>query len=1237
MTPIEALDKIEAIIPPGSLNQVKILVFQEAWEGKGYAAIAEAAGYDTDYIKGVAAQLWKSLSQALGEKVTKHNFRGVLIQRFGEGKAEVRTQKSELRSRNSGVEGQLDNGNGHSIAVKTHPNIALTSSPTPPPLHPSTPPPTSHDWGEAPDVSTFYAREAELEQLRHWVLERRCRLAALLGFGGIGKTTLAVRLAAQIQEHFDVIIWRSLRYAPKLEGLLNQLIPVISEQQESDMTIRSLVNWMRRSRCLIILDNCETILQSGKTGHYLSGYEGYGDLFRSVGEAVHKSCVILTSREKPPEIALLEGMDEGVYSLSVQGSPDLAHCILQARQLTGNPAQKQQLCDYYGNSPLALKIVASSIQDLFDGDIGEFLNQGAISFNGIRRLLDQHMQRLTPLEESIMIWLAINQTWTKIATLAHDIAPPETRANLLEAVESLVWRSLIEKQSGRYTLQPVVMEYMTDKLVQQVCAEIGERGRGGAEEAGEAGEAEADASILCTHALLKTTVPDYIRASQIRLIVQPIWAGLQAIFPTQAALGRRLQHLLEQFRSSADSSAYLCRSLSPSLSYGPGNLLNLCVQAGMSLSQFDFSHLTIRHTYLRQSILQGLNVAHSTFVNPAFTQIFGSILNVAYSPDGTLIATADSVGGVYLWGAEDGRLQMSCQGHSYWVWAIAFSSDGTLLATGSEDQTVRLWDVATGRCLHILQPDSGIIWAVAFSPDGRQVAIAAQQSAITIWDVHTQETYTLSGHSDDVHAVTFSPKGGILASGSHDHTIKLWNLATGNCAQTLVGHHNSVYSVAFSLDGDLLASGGQDKTVKLWDLAAGTCVHTLTNHRSIVCSIKFSPDGSSLVSSGEASPIKLWDVASGACIQTLAGHEGWKWGVAFSPDGKTLVSGGVDRKVRLWRLPSGKQIHTLAGYGDYVCGVSWHPTENRLASGSSDGSIHIWNMDTGERLNTLTGHADWVFSVAWSPDGATLASASFDCNVRLWDVRFERCLRVLKGHTSSILSVAWRPDGQILLSGGTDKMGRFWNAKTGVCDRALPEQDGWIFQVNWSPDGSMLATGGTDNSARIWDAQTGHCIRTFGDHGGWVAGIGWSPDGALFATGSFDGLVRIWDTQTWNCIAASEHGAQISAIAFHPTQPLLASGDYDGAVRLWSTETGDCLEVFEGHTKPVFTVAFSPDGRRLASGSEDETICIWRVETGKRLHVLRAERPYEGMNITGVSGLTSAQQESLVRLGAIVP
>ncbi len=1230
MTPIEALDRIEAIIPPGSLNQVKILVFQEAWEGKGYAAIAEAAGYDTDYIKGVASQLWKSLSQALGEKVTKHNFRGVLIQRFGEEKSEVRSQKSEVRNQKSSVDGRLDNGNGHSIAVKTQPNIALTSSPTHPPIPPSPHPPTSRDWGEAPDVSTFYAREAELEQLRHWVLERRCRLAALLGFGGIGKTTLAVRLAAQIQEHFDVIIWRSLRHAPTLDGLLNQLIPVMSDQQESDMSIRSLVNWMRRSRCLVILDNCETILQWGKTGHYQSGYEGYGDLFRSVGEAVHKSCVILTSREKPPEIALLEGMDETVYSLSVKGAPDLAHCILQARQLTGNPAQKQQLCDYYGNSPLALKIVASSIQDLFDGDIQEFLNQGAISFNGIRRLLDQHMQRLTPLEQSIMTWLAINQDWTKIATLAHDIAPPEPRANLLEALESLVWRSLIEKQSGRYMLQPVVMEYVTDKLVQQVCAEIGKQGRGGV---GEAGETEAP--LFCTHALLKTTVPDYIRASQIRLIAQPILACLQTIFPTQAALGKQFQHLLEQFRSSDNSSAPYCRFLPSSLSYGPGNLLNLCVQAGMSLSQFDFSYLTIRHTYLRQSILQGLNVANATFITPAFTQIFGSILNVAYSPDGTLIATADSVGGVYLWGVEDGQLQVSCQGHPCWVWAIAFSPDGALLATGGEDQTVRLWDVATGRCLHVLESDNGIIWAVAFSPDGRQVAIAGQQSAITIWDVVTQDTYTLCGHSDDVHAVAFSPDGDVLASGSHDHTIKLWNLATGDCTQTLLGHNNCVYSVAFSPDGDLLASGGQDKAVKLWDLATGTCIRTLIGHPSIVCAVKFSPDGNSLVSSGEASPIKLWEVENGACVRTLAGHEGWTWGVAFSPDGKTLLSGGVDRKVRLWRLSSGNQIRTLAGYGDYICGVSWHPTENMLASGSSDGSIRVWNMDTGERLNTLTGHADWVYSVAWSPDGATLASASFDCTVRLWDIRFERCLRVLKGHASSVFSVAWRPDGQTLLSGGTDKTVRFWNAQTGVCDRALPEQDGWIFRVAWSPDGSRLATGGIDNTARIWDAQTGHCIRTFRDHGGWVWGMMWSSDGALFATGSFDGLVRIWDTQTWNCIATAEHGAQIPAIAFHPTQPLLASGGYDGAVRLWSPETGDCLGVFEGHTKPVWTVAFSPDGRRLASGGDDETICIWRVETGERLHVLRAERPYEGMNITGVSGLTPAQQEALVRLGAI--
>ncbi|MFN6566995.1 hypothetical protein [Dendronalium sp. ChiSLP03b] len=138
-----------------------------------------------------------------------------------------------------------------------------------------------------------------------------------------------------------------------------------------------------------------------------------------------------------------------MHSLTLQGSQEAAQAIVRAKGLSGTPVQKQILCDRYSNTPLALKIVATSICDLFDGKIKEFLEQETVVFNGIRRLLDQQCQRLFPLEESIMCWLAINREWTTISELQADIIPTVSKGEILEALESLSWRSLIEKQLVR--------------------------------------------------------------------------------------------------------------------------------------------------------------------------------------------------------------------------------------------------------------------------------------------------------------------------------------------------------------------------------------------------------------------------------------------------------------------------------------------------------------------------------------------------------------------------------------------------------------------------------------------------------------------------------------------------------------------------------------------------------------------------------------------------------------------
>jgi len=232
--------------------------------------------------------------------------------------------------------------------------------------------------------------------------------------------------------------------------------------------------------------------------------------------------------------------------------------------------------------------------------------------------------------------------------------------------------------------------------------------------------------------------------------------------------------------------------------------------------------------------------------------------SIAFSPDGTMLASASMGDGVQLWEV-GGWGELRILAGSGDTESVAFSPDGTMLATGT-GSTVKLWDVASGNELRTLP--AGPVRTVAFSPDGQTLAASAGVAGqeIKLWDVESgSELHTLKGHSNWINSVVFSPDGQTLASGSVDNTVRLWEVASGRQLRALTGHTNQVESVAFSPDGRLLASASWDLTVKLWDVASGNELRSFTGHTGWVTSVAFSPDGAVLASGSET--VRLWGLA----------------------------------------------------------------------------------------------------------------------------------------------------------------------------------------------------------------------------------------------------------------------------------------------------------------------------------------------------------------------------------------
>ncbi|OKH32373.1 hypothetical protein NIES2119_26425 [[Phormidium ambiguum] IAM M-71] len=448
MTVEEALRIIDVALKPTKLNDVQEQVFRQSWEGQGYSEIAEGMGYNAEYIKNIGAELWQLLSQAFREDVTKRNFKTVLrrwssLTDVSDAQAEIHLPK---------------------IATNYH-----------------------QDWGEAPDVSVFYGRTEELSKLQRWITEDRCRLVALLGMGGIGKTALAGKLTEQIQNQFEYLIWRSVRYAPPLSGILSDLNAFLAQDVkiEKPGTIESqiscLLNSLRVHRCLIILDDWEMVLRDGDiAGYYRSGYEGYGQLLKRVAEERHQSCLLLMSREKSVDVASLAGETLPVRALQVKGlKAGDAKKLLSTKGFSGWENGLDELIQLYRGHPAALKVVATTIQEIFNGDISQFIGQSSLVIGDIfANLIDQHFDRLSSLGKTVMYWLAIAGKSVTFSYLKSKLWPSVSSSDLLTVLESLVRRSLIEKETNAntneasFTLQPVIMKYTVKQFIESMYQDI---------------------------------------------------------------------------------------------------------------------------------------------------------------------------------------------------------------------------------------------------------------------------------------------------------------------------------------------------------------------------------------------------------------------------------------------------------------------------------------------------------------------------------------------------------------------------------------------------------------------------------------------------------------------------------------------------------------------------------------------------------------------------------------------
>ncbi|MGC1308706.1 MAG: NB-ARC domain-containing protein [Phormidesmis sp.] len=1021
--------------------------------------------------------------------------------------------------------------------------------------------------------------------------------------------------------------------------------------------IQKIVDRLSQQRCLVILDGFEQAFKGFSTSHapieveetqfgghsndriptfdasrrqqaslYEDGFEVYGKLLEAIQNAhperahsakarsakAQSSCVILTSREKPRDILLFSPEDSSATCLyTLDGLDDSeVEALLSSFRLKGSTEDHTRLIARYCGHPMAIRLAANTIRDVFFGKISSFLDQEISVFDDLRSVLKTQFKRLPPVEQEVMYWLAINYRPCSLEDLQADIVATDHKENLIYTIKSLQRRFLVESEESDvplFHLHPIVAEYVLDRFIRAIFQDL----------------MRGDLYLFNSHALMKADAEDELREFQREKIVEPILNRLKNYCKSLYRVDDYLSDRLDKFRKNNHHR----------LGYAGGNFINLLVQLskGEALYKKDFSQLTIWQAYLQGVRLRDVSFNRCQLDRSVFTETLSDVMAIALSSpqsqQPSLLACGDTNGIVRLWNTQPvgqksiGEKCAEWAAHSGWVRTIAFIPHQSLLVTGGDDNRIKLWRLPTGQPL--AQPvqvwqKSAYDWVntVAVSPDG-QVIASGGDDKITLYLTHNgkvvhqfceqiaDQKWPLSAEgpsekrsekkiekgSENNNALTspivskaiqqnrirtlaFSPDGRWLASCGEDYIIRLWAVSLDDKATApvlkakLTGHTASVRSLCFSPDSQRLVSGSEDRSIRVWDVDKGKFLQALDRPSDHVRSVAISEDGQFLASGGDDCQVRLWDLKTLKHIKDISAGQSRIWSVAFQQQqGKLLLSAGGDKQLlKLWQItpntskPDGLKVRPIRTYQGYTSGIRAVAFLGaRIVGGGDSGELSVWDVEAGDRKATLHLHQGRIWSVAVDAQNARIASASDDHTVRLWDANTGQCLTTLTGHNNWVRTVAFSHRGGLLASGGDDCTIRVWNMASGFClnileQSALEQPNKWIRSVAFDPTNSRkLISGGDDQVVRLWDRKR----------------------------------------ESYQLLAQHEH--RICSVAYSPDGKMIASGSDDATVILWDAEKSEVIHRFANADLGVKAVTFSPNGEYLAWGGDDQLVYVWKL------------------------------------------
>ena len=1044
-------------------------------------------------------------------------------------------------------------------------------------------------------------------------------VAALMGAGGMGKSTIVRVWADDHRDDVEQLFWGGFKNRPPLADVLVEArrflrpSPAVSEDEPLSAHIDALLEEIRRRPVVVVLDNLESIMRvEASAGEFDEDHAPLADMIRQACEQPARGLLLLTSREKPDVVADLELGGDHLCPLPLAGLAvdDVERLLTSFDVRSDDRDDTQRFATHHGGNPYAIRFAALYIRNNYAGDLHAYVEDGLPLPRRVRDLLQEQLDRLSALARICVLRVAAQRAPLPTAELVDGLAFRWKRPEVVAAIEELQKHLMLEPSpADELGLQNLLVEHATDTFIDDLV------------EALAAEPADQLADVATAVPLLTPAAESHLLTAQSHAMARPVAKELERRLGSPMVHDHLLK-LIDHHRGRPANA----------VGYALGTVVNLLLAESDDLSAADLSRLVLWNVCFDTAQLQDASLQDSDVAGSTFSEVLGVITDAVFAPDGSAVFVVTADGLLRRWDMETWRSE-AVHAHDGYARAVAHDCSTGRLITVGDDRRVRTWDPDDLSHVADLATASVSLRTVATAPGQALLAWGGAGGALTIWDVATATARTLDGHAATVRQCAFLD-GATLVSVDEDGMVITWRLS--DSAQ-LASHQadGPLWTVAVSEQG-AVAVAGQQGAVTVLDRNLVPDGPSIAPTNSPIWRLVFIDGWLCAATSGAV--VHCWDANSGQTTRQFVRHSNWVRALARHPTSRVLVSGGDDQTLCLFDPLDGRTLREIRGSARSFWAVAYSRDGTRLAAGGSGRSVYIW-QNGDRRPVRLSGYPGWVRALAFSPDGRLLAAAGDSGELWVWDLATaERRHRVVGRHRGPIWSVAFAHDGATIVTAGEDRTVRVWSADTEshAVTGVVQEHEGWAVSARFSADDRRLASGADGGMILVSAVDGSAQIPLVDGRATQPWALDWGPSGTWLCSSGRDGIVRLWDVDQRRVVKEAEQGRWIwSCAVVDDGRALLVAGDQGLVSEL-------ALPSLEPRGRPmrngearIRALSCTASGDRFATAGDDGVVRI-RKRNGQDQTVLTPDRQYERLRLGQTRGLTEAQLTSLEILGADV-